>query len=402
MQRQLQKTVNNKKINRITILLFIFLSLLIIFPAGALHSSAIIENTSEYLADVAANHTTNGRYAAMMIEPNDKTDKKINNPYNEFHFLYGIFKEGLATYIGSVNAEKKHSIKLKEIDDDINFSFLNIDSGFGVKEYYKDKDGNMVFKQEFYPLELMFYSNHPLISGSFSFFYISQRRAASILEKRGLPHSCKEDYSRLLNTLTVVEFDGVEYNFAIDNIYYERNYFYDALDEVMGEFFCGGARYPDGIKRQGMFFLRNYPYQNKYYIEYATNLYSLDDFDFQVLDYNFKNNFRIDESKLIYVGNTSNNAWAILLVIFAILLLIASLVLIYIGAFEFSIINTVLVGGAALVPYLLFWIIHTATKSAFIFSSFSTLCVIWSLIGFAIIYLVLFFIKRCKKAKETV
>ena len=396
----IRKLIKDKKVNIVAILCLVFFSLISIFPIGAIRSSTIVENTSEYLADVAENHTTNGTYAAMMIEPNDSTDKKINNPYNEFHYLYGIFREGLATYIGSVNADKTHSIKLKEIDDDVNFSFLNVDSGFGVKEYYKDKDGNMIYKQEFYPLELMFYSNHPMVDGMFSFFYISQRRADSILEKRGLPHETRDDYSKLLNTLTVVEFDGVEYKFSIDNIYLEQNYFYDAIDEVMGEFFCGGHRYPTGIKRQGLFFLRNYAYQNKFYIQYSTELYSQDEFDFKILDHNFKDNFKIDANKLIFVGNKSGDVWAALLLVIVVLGLLVATILIYFGAFRFNVRNTLFVGVTCLLPYFVFWIVHAITKSAILFSNFSTSCEIWCLLGLAVVYFVLFLVKRNRGVKE--
>ena len=400
MSEFLNKILHNKRANLLSVLVLIFVSLLIIFPIGALHSSSVVENTSEYLADVAENHTTNGKYAAMMVEPNDETDKKINNPYYEFHYLYGIFREGLATYAGSVNADKNHSIKLKEIDDDINFSFLNVDSGFGVKEYYVDDDGNMIYKQEFYPLELMFYSNHPILPGSFSFFYISQRRADSILEKRGLPHSTREDYSKLLNTLTTVEFDGVQYQYTIDNIYLEQNYFYEALNEVMGEFFLGGHRYPNSIKRQGIFFLRNYAYQNKYYIQYSTGLYPLKDFDYQILDHNFKENFTIDDSKLVYASKINLDVLVVFLIIFAITLLIAAAALILFGRFEFSILNHICIACAVFVPYLLFWIIYAITKSTIIFSNFSTTYEMWCVVAFIAIYLIIMLFKKQKKEKE--
>lgn len=364
-----------------------------------MHSSTTVENTSEYLADVAENHTTNGRYAAMMIEPNNETDKKINNPYYEFHYLYGIFREGLATYVGSANADKSHSIKLKEIDEDVNFSFLNVDTGFSVKKYYTDESGNMIYKQEFYPLELMFYSKHPMIPGSFSFFYISQRRADSILEKRGLPHSTRDDYSKLLNTLTTVEFDGVEYQYAIDNIYLEQNYFYDALNEVMGEFFLGGARYPNNLKKQGLFFLRNYSYQNKYYIQYAAQLYSLSEFDYKILDYNFNDGFKIDESKLIYKSESNADIFAIFILVFAIVLLISAVTLLFFGTYEFTILNHAFVAGASFLPYFLFWVIHVISNNVFIFSNFSTSCELWCLIGLTVFYLVIMLIKRQRREK---
>lgn len=398
----LNKILKDKKANLITILTSIFFSLLVIFPIGALNSSAVVENTSEYLADVAENHTVNGTYAAMMIEPNDTTDKKINNPYYEFHYLYGIFREGLATYIGAVNADKSHSIKLKELDEDVNFSFLNVDSGFGVTDI-KDKNGkHLYYKQEFYPLKLMFYSNHPQVPGARSFLFISQTRANSILDKFGLEHTT-ENYQKILNKeeyLITLDFDGVECKFAIDNIYLEEDYFYDALTETMGEFFLAGQWYPPGIKRQGVFFLRNYAYQNKYYIQYATQLYSLNDFDFKILTHNFIDGFKIDESKLIYTGNKAGDVWSVLLLVVSIIVLIAATVLIYMGPYKFTIWNSLSVGGAALLPYIIFWIIHAISKSAILFSNFSTSCEIWCLLGFAIVYFILFLVKRSKKAKE--
>ena len=399
-----KKIFGNKRINLITILSLVFFSTLMIFPIGALHSSTVIENTSEYLADVAENHTINGNYVAMMIEPKDGSKKKINNPYTEFHYLYGIFKEGMATYAGSVNADKKHTIRMKDIDEEINFSFLNVDSGFGVNEYYKDKTtGEMIYKQEFYPLELMFYSNHPAVAGAFSFLYISQTRANSLLDKKGLDHN-RENYQTLLNNpdnLISLEFDGVEYKYAIDNIYYERNYFYDALNETMGEFFLAGQRYPEGIKRQGLFFLRNYSYQNKYYIEYASSLYSQSDFTFNVLGRNFISGFKIDNSKLVYSVDKSKDVGAVLLLILVVCLLLSASILMLLGTYEFILLNHGLIAASALFPYFVFWLIHAITKSAILFSNFSTNCILWCLIGFTIIYFVEMLIKRPKKEKTS-
>lgn len=400
MNSFIKKIFKNKRINLILALSMVFVSLLSLFPIGALNSSTVVEETSEYLADVTQNHTINRKYTAMMIEPKDGSDKKINNPYIEFHYLYGIFREGLATYVGSVNADKSHNIKLKDIEEDVNFSFLNVDSGFGVKEYYKDKTtGEMVYKQEFYPLELMFYSNHPMVTGAYSFLYISQSRANDLLDKWGYEHT-KENYQKILNNpeyLITLEFDGVEYKFAIDNIYYERNYFYDALNEVMGEFFLAGQKYPSVIKRQGMFFLRNYAYQNQFYIRYATSLYSQSDFTFKVLERNFVNGFKINESKLVYTSSANRDVASVVLLVLAILVLIASLLLMYFGTFEFKRINHLLVGGAAILPYVIFWIIHLISKSVLLFSSFSTIAELWCLVGFVAIYLFLFLIKRKKK-----
>ena len=399
MNKFLNKVLNDRKINIITILFLIFFSIAAIFPIGAMHSSSSIENTAEYLADVAKNHSTSGTYAAMMIEPNNTTDKKIKDPYNEFVDLYGIFREKIATYVGTANAEKSHTIKLKEIDEDINFSFLNVDRGFGVEKYYEDDQGNVVYRQAFYPLELMFYSEHKAISDSYSFFYISQTRADSILEKRGLPHASLQDYSVLLNKLTIVEIDGKEYKFAIDNIYYERNYFYDALTEVMGEFFLGGQKYPQEIKRQGLFFLRNFAYQNKFYIDYATTEYSEKDFNFHILKYNLQDNFEINQDKIVFFPSTSSDITAVFLLVIAIAILSCSVFLMFRSVFEFKVINIIFCCIALFAPYLLFWIIYLFSKNVFLFSAFSTASVMWSSLGFIAVCFIAFLFKIARKEK---
>ena len=398
MKNRLKLTFNNlfynKKTNIITILCLVFCSMFMLFPAGAMHSSTIIENTSEYIANVAENHTKSGKYLGLLIEPS-KDDKKVNNPYYEFHSLYAIFREGMATYAGVANADRTHSVTITDIGDGINYSFLSVDTGFGVKEYYRNDEGEMVYKQEFYPLELMFYSNHPMIIGSYSFIYISQSKADALLDKNGLEHT-RINYQSLLNTLVNVNIDGVEYKFAIDNIYLEHNYFYEALHEVIGDFILGGQKYPNNIKRQGLFFLRNYFFQNKYFIEYATTLYSASDFSFSLLERNLVDNYNIDYSKVVFTINNKNVISTIFL-IFSILLLLVSLCLICFGIYEFNIYHHLLTGGVLLGPYFIFWFIHLISKNAIWFSSFAVSSELWVALAFIIIYLFLLFYKKGKQ-----
>ena len=397
----LNKLIKNKINNPITIFCLIFVSLTILFPAGSLSPSSTIERTSQYIAEIAENNTKTGKYVSLMIEPNDNTDKRINDAYYEFHSLYAVFREGLATYVGTANADKnEHSIKIKEFNDGVNFSVLNVDSGFGVKEYYKDREGNMVYKQEFYPLELMFYSNHPAIPGAYSFLYLSKSRATQLLDLKGLEHS-RENYHSLLNQLITIEIDETDYFFAIDNIYLEQNYFYDALHETIGEFFLAGQKYPPELKRQAMFFLRNFPYQNKYFIEYATQLYPQSDFDYKILDYNFKNKTKIDNSRLIFFSSSKGQAVSILLTLLSVILLLCSLLLITFGGFSFKIQNHLLIVLSMLIPYLIFWIIHLSSNDPLLFSNYSTTCFIWFVIAFTAYYLVLFLLRyRAKRGKD--
>lgn len=384
--------INNKKVNLITILSLIFLSLFILFPAGALHSSSQVERTSEYLADVAANHTTSGKYAAMVVEPNDETEKQVNNAYTEFLLLYGLFREGLATYATVRNADKSHSVLLKEIEDGANYSFLNIDNGYGTVPY-KDH-----YKHEWYPLEVMFYSDHKGVPGAVSFVFISQSKANLLLDKQGREHT-EENYKSLLHSVITLDMDGKDYKFYIDNIYLENNYFYEALHEVMGDFFLGGTFYPKTFKRQAMFFLRDYAYQNKYYINHATSLYSENDFNYFILNRNFKDDFRINENNVVYFGNANGNVACILLTILSVLFLSGAILLIALGVYEFSVKNTLIVTLSTLLPYAVFWITYLVCKNVLFFSNFATNCEIWFILAFVISYIVIFLFKRKHKTK---
>ena len=396
IKSKLNSILKSKKQTLISILILFFVSFSIIFPAGYFHSTAKLEETSEYLAEVAKNHTTNGKYVAMMVEPKEVGSNKINDPYNDFLYLYGTFREGLATYIGAANADKSHSVQFKELNKDINFSFLNVDRGFGVEEYHEDDEGNMIYRAAFYPLNLMFYSNHPNIPGQYSFLYISKSRATDLLDVRGLDHT-RENYHNLLNQLIDIEIDGKEYKFAIDNIYLEDNYFFEAIYEVMGDFFLAGTRYPDNVKRQGVYFLRQYPYQNKYYIQYATSLYSVDDYDFEILKYNFNDDYELDYNRLIFAPSTKGDVVSYVFVVLAILMMLLAFVVIVIGNFDFSILSTLLVAISILLPYVIFWASHLLTKSALFFSNFSTNFVMWIIVIMSVIYFILFLVSRTKK-----
>lgn len=397
MKGFLTKLLKNKKYNLIAILVLLFSSLLPIFPIGSFHHSSTVEKTSEYLADVASNHTVSGTYVAMLIEPNERTNKKIYDTEHEYRSMHGVFREKIATYAGTINAEKSHVIKLKELGDDTNFSFLNVDVGYSTPEY-KNEDGDSVFKTAFYPLELMFYSEHKF---DYPFFYISQSRADSILEKRGLPHSSLEDYSVLLNQFTIIEIDGVDYEFIINNIYYEKNYFYRALKEVMGEFFLGGNRVPEQIKRQALFFLRNYKYQNKFYIDYATRIYPESDFKYRVLGSNFKDGFIIDKTQVVFFPTTALDSLSILFLVVSVIFLVCSLGLMFFGSFEVCIKSTLLVGTTVLLPYLIFWIIYLIFDNVLLFSGFSTSCVLYCLLGLIIFYFIIFLVKRSRRKNHS-
>lgn len=380
------KIIKSPKASFIIPLVCIFCSILFIFPAGLFYSSTSIETTSEYIAEIAGNHTISGKYAAMMVEPNDSTTKTIRDSYDEFLYLYGIFREGLATYAEAVNSEKSHTVKISELNNNTNFSFFHIDRGYGA-EPYKDH-----YKTLTYPLEVMFSNRHPYDPKA-SFVYVSQSVADKLLDSEGKEHT-DENYKNLIHTYITLEIDGKNTVYYIDNIYFETNYFYEALYEVMGDFIVGGAYYPPGVfKKQGLFFLRNYAYQNEYYIEYATSIYPSSDFQYSILERNLKDGFKVDYGKIQFFKNTRYDFLSIFLLVISILLLLFSLSILFFSKSALSLKKHIAVFASLFLPYFIFWIIHKLSNSTILFSSFSTISVLWFMLSFIFLYLVLFIVK---------
>ena len=395
------KIKKNKKINLVILLCSIFVSLSLLFPAGLLSGSTKIEQTADYLADVAQNHTQNGLYSGLIVEPNDSTDKEITNSVKEFRYLYGIFKERLATYVSTMNATHTHEVHLTQVDSEINFSFLHNDSGNSYKEY------NGHYKHEVYPLELMLPADHikkggkeELPSGEqyTGFIYISETRARELMPVKGITYD--EDnpynsYKKLLGKYVTVEIDSKEYFYWIESVYLQDNYFSRAINEVVGEFiFC--SAYPSNVfKKQALFFLRNYSFQNKFYIDYLSKNYAHSDFNYHLLRYNIEDNFTIDESKLVFYSESSD-AGSVVLVVFSVLLALIGLVTFYISDFNKTLMYHLLVGAALLSPYLIFLIIHFVSKSVLLFSSFSTIWEFGVVLFFVLCYILILLIKRDK------
>ena len=143
-----------------------------------------------------------------------------------------------------------------------------------------------------------------------------------------------------------------------------------------------------------MFFLRNYAYQNKYFIEYATQLYSKSDFNYKLLDYNFTNKIKLDSGRIVFFASSKGQVGCVLLTILSALLLLCAMVIVAIGKFEFVIKNHFIIAGSIFLPFVIFWIVHSISKDPLLFSYYSTSCVMWFVLAFIIFYLPLLLIKR--------
>ena len=387
IKKFLKKIMHKKKNTFLLSCIVVFVSFLSLFPAGICHSSTTTERSANYLANVATNHTINKKYLGLMVEPKDEAISTIRDPVTEFLDLYGVFRERYATYVSTYNAKKDHTIFIDEIDLGINYSFFNIDRGYGA-EKYKDTDH---YKTITYPLELMFESSHPYIPGK-SFIYISQSSADYLLDKYGKEHT-KENYRSLIYSDLTIRFDGNRHDYYIDNIYLETNYFYEALNETIGNFLVGG--YPKDVsKKQALFFLRNQTYQNIFFLDYVATNYPASHFDYTILEHNLVNNYKIEASKVTISPDTRLNSLPIIILSISILLMVSILTLLFLGNFDFSIKETLLIFSCAAIPYLIFKILFVILNDSIVFSHFSTASYMWCLLAFAIIYVLLGIFKK--------
>ena len=189
---------NGIKINSVVVNVFLIMAFLISFSccfiSGAVNPSVKVEETAEYIAQIAKGHTKNKKYAPLIVEPNDKTEKKLIDSGRELYSLYGVFRENIASFASMVNADHTHSVKFKDIDTD-DLSFLYVTSGFNTVEYHNH------YKHEDYPLEVMFNRiADPAIWQKPSFgslLYISQSQANKFLDAENLDHTT-ENYKSLI------------------------------------------------------------------------------------------------------------------------------------------------------------------------------------------------------------
>jgi len=340
----------------------IITSFLLIFPAGKYSDNANLECAGEYITEIVKEHTQHEEYASFIVEPNNENNK-LNATDTELFNLYGAFRESKACFAGTVNADKKHFVHLKEADIVDNLSFLYVENaGFSNVEY---KDA---YKHESYPLQLMFRGKHYVEPGDYSFFYISQTQAGKILMKRGLEIT-KQNYESLLGTSTLIDIDGKEYRWTIANIYLETNYFYDALTDVMGSFLLGYNKYPEQLSKQALFFMRDYTYQNMFYLEYISKVYPKESYNYTIGTFNLSD-YQVDYD-LIMVGFTHNNylLFYILLIICCISFIVG--LLIYLLSISNNVLYYVFFFCLCFLPYLFYKFLYLLSWNIYLFSHIS-------------------------------
>jgi len=386
--RKFFKLLNRKKVYYPLVVLFLILAQSLVFVAGSFQNETVVEETSSYVANVAKNETVSGRYASLIVEPKDGVSKSMRDPGSELYDLYGVFTERVATYSSFVNADHKYKIHFDDFDQDKNLSVIYVRAGFNTSNK-KSKDGN--FLHEYFHLEVMFerkyYGNTEP-----HWMYISKSQADKLLDLENKEHTT-ENYRSLLNTKTkMVMGDNEPVEWEIKNIYLEQNYFYDAVKECAGEFIFGTTGYPDEFKMQAMYFMSDYVFRNKFFIEYATSYYPTTDFDYSIGKYNLKEDAKIDSSKLVYEVNKKESVICALLITLSIILLIFSIIIVALTDYSLKLYNFAIFAFAALLPFIVFKIINLLSGSITLFSFFSNrVNMITLLVAFVSLIIIFYF-----------
>lgn len=394
MIKNYKKLFQIKESNKVKIFITLISVLFLIsfsfcFISGSMNSKTKVEQTAEYVANVVKNHTKNGKYAALLVEPNEKTDKNLIDTGLELYNLYGVFRENIASYVSTVNADHQYDVRFKSISTS-NLSYVYVTSGFNTVPYHGH------FKHEYYPLELMF-KRDKMNPGFNSLIYISQSQADKILDLDGLEHST-ENYQSLLNTKVVLTTNGAEKEWQIEDIYLEQNYFYDAVTECAGEFVFAWSSdaFLKGPKKQSLYFLSSYSFRNLFYFDYATALYPQSDFNYKVSDYNFLDEYKIDASMLIFSTNSQDQIGSFLILSFGILLVVSNLIIVYFLLSNIKWWYHIVFGISAITPYLVFKLIYLITGSITFFSIFATTANMIILLIAIFLYVIIVLMKKRK------
>ena len=400
-----------------------FLSLFLAFPAGHYSNDVHIEACANYYADVAKNHTLINRekkLSGLLVEPKDGSKNKMRHDTdNAITELWGVFKGENASFAPVINVNRDIDIYFA----DKNFSSESLSivySNIGhSSEVYHTKNGVPVdYKFQSSPLALMFSSEHKGMHNSL-IIYISQAQAERKLLAEGKAIT-RDNLKSLQGTKTEMEINGVMYNCLIDNIYLDNfkhsykvsnyNYYYGTdVGTVIGDFVFVNfyAVYQDkippeeSVKRQALYIMSEYSFRNKFFIEYAKESYSTNNYIFRFAKSNLKEGFVPNNQILEHaVFNSRSNVWCVLFTVLASALFILFIAFAYIKKVFLKPLSIFSLVFVAPVPYLIFKLIFMVTNNLALFSFYSLSIDLIFIIVFVIFAILINCIGRKKVVTE--
>ncbi len=414
-----------------------FLSFSLIFPAGLLSNETKDEICAEYYSQIASKYTIGGgdkKLSGLIVEP--KPGHNVSMAYDtqtEINNIWGAFKGEDASFAPVVNANKEVDIHFVDIDfSNSNLSILYSSLGGSTEPYHQEeivdeetkekKKITVDYKFQCSPLAAMFDSSRSGPQSQLK-IYISQKQAEKKLKSLGVEKIDLVSLYSLIGKETDIVFDGELRTCVIDNIFLDNfeheytfpsltrkyNYYYGTdVGSVIGDFIFistyalnPGTIFPDKLVKQGMYFMSEHSYRNRFYLEYARDCYSPADYSFKYATANLKSGFVPDDIILQKAVNAGgSNVGCALLTTFLSLMFAANLIFIILFRLFMSPLSLALIGVSSIVPYLLFRIIFAITKNVSIFSSYSTILNLVLLIVLAISMFVLVLFTKAVKKKE--
>ena len=362
--------------NRMLIVLNIFLIILGLscsFISGFFSADIKLEKNAEYITKVVKENTNNKKYCGITVQ-STKDSGAVLDSNTEFHAHYGAFRQTKITYAPAINPDKKHNIQISLNDKTLsdNLSALYI-GPIGTDKY------NGHYKHYTYPIEVMF-SDQRMYDVSENIMYISQTHANNILAEKGELKNSQgafslSQYESLIKTIVTVNVDGGQYPFAIQNIYYESNYYFEGLADVMGEFIMVSYFMPKNLRSEqvNMYFMSGFDYQNLYFMNYIRNGYSNRKYLVRLNPYNIVGD--VDADYLLSFYYSQEEASEFLKVFIVLIGIFLSLVglLLYFNLYNNKKKSLVLVYFCAfLIPYVIFYVLYQMSKNVLFLSRSGT------------------------------
>lgn len=406
-----------------------FLAFLLVFPAGSLSSKTVNEVCADYYAKVSKEYTVergDKKLSGLVVEPKDGTTAKVRQDTdNAITELWGVFKGENASFAPVMNANRDHNLYFSEKDySENNLSFVYTNVGQSSEPYHINKDTKEILDYKFQssPIALMFSSGLSGMQDKLH-IYISQTQAERKLISEG-KEVTKENLQGLQTKPTTILVDGKELECIIDNIYLDslshiveqpRNpktnkkydyYYATDIGTIIGDFvfviFYAYKQPSDFIKKQSLYVMSEYSYRNKFYLEYAKENYSSEDFSFDYVRSNLKEGFNPDDSIL---QNTlvaaKSDVWCTLITILFISAFLVGVFFIYRYTLFKQPLSLLAISCVSLIPYFIFKIIFILSNNTYVFSSYSLTFNLILFAAFALAILVLNCFGRKLKTEAT-
>ena len=412
----------------------------LVFVAGVLSNETKDEKCADYYSQIAMSHTIGGgdkNLAGLLVEP--KADSGASMAYDtqiEINNIWGAFKGENASFAPVINANKEVDIRF--VGDEgakystNNLSILYSSVGDATETYHTKKVWNEeTKKEELIPVDYKFQCS-PLAtmfpsarSGPQSqiYVYISQKQAENKLKADEIDIT-EDSLHSLLNKTVDIDFNGevrtcIIHNIYLDNFKHEYkfpstdkkyNYYYGTdVGTILGDYIfistyaLQSGVFPKDLVKQGMYFMSEYSYRNRFYLEYSRDCYSPTNYLFKYATSNLKEGFSPNESILqtaIKAGGSS--VGCALLTTLLSLMFVANLVFVFLFKLYMSPLSIVFMGASSILPYLLFRLIFIITKNVSIFSSYSTVLNMVFLIILSIyVFAIVLFSKALRKKEGT-